>query len=98
MRAIVMVLFGCSALVAGVASAQDTAPAVRATARERATPRVCMTEPAGYYGDSAELIRRRLAWAGWLQWLMVSPLFRGPAGSILLRSEPLWRLLFTRTR
>jgi len=41
---------------------------------------------------------RRLAWAGWLQWLMVSPLFRGPAGSILLRSEPLWRLLFTRTR
>ena len=54
MRVTVMTLIGCTALLTGVALAQGETPL------DRTTPRVCMTEPAGYYGDSAELIRRRL--------------------------------------
>jgi 2-polyprenyl-6-methoxyphenol hydroxylase-like FAD-dependent oxidoreductase len=41
---------------------------------------------------------RRLAWARLLQWMMFSPLLRGGFGSILLRSECLWRFLFAKTR
>lgn len=41
---------------------------------------------------------RRLAWARLLQWMMMSPLWQGRAGSFLLRSDWLWRLMFTRTR
>ena len=40
----------------------------------------------------------RLTWARWLQWMMFLPLLQGPAGSILLRSELIWRLFFSRTR
>ena len=42
--------------------------------------------------------RRRLAWARALQWMMLSPLLPGHFGPALLRSEWLWRLMFTRTR
>jgi len=41
---------------------------------------------------------RRLAWAGRLQWMMMSPLLQGRLGSMLLRSESLWRFMFTQTR
>lgn len=41
---------------------------------------------------------RRLTWARWLQWLMISPALQGRVGGMLLRSEWLWRLMFTRTR
>ncbi len=41
---------------------------------------------------------RRLFWARWLQWMMFTPLLRGRLGSAGLRSELLWRTLFTRTR
>ena len=41
---------------------------------------------------------RRLAWARWLQWLMFSPLLRGKAGAVVLRSDALWQFLFARTR
>jgi 2-polyprenyl-6-methoxyphenol hydroxylase-like FAD-dependent oxidoreductase len=40
----------------------------------------------------------RLAWARWLQWLMFSPVLRSRIGVVLLRSDLLWRMLFTRTR
>ena len=41
---------------------------------------------------------RRLAWARFLQWMMISPALQGRLGSILLRSNWLWRVMFTRTR
>jgi 2-polyprenyl-6-methoxyphenol hydroxylase-like FAD-dependent oxidoreductase len=41
---------------------------------------------------------RRLAWARFLQWMMISPALQGQTGSLLLRSEWLWRLMLTRTR
>jgi len=41
---------------------------------------------------------KRLAWARLLQWMMTSPMRRGPLGVWLLRSEALWGLLFARTR
>ena len=41
---------------------------------------------------------RRLAWAGWLQRLMFSPLLSGKVGSRLLGSGWLWRWMFERTR
>jgi 2-polyprenyl-6-methoxyphenol hydroxylase-like FAD-dependent oxidoreductase len=41
---------------------------------------------------------RRLAWARRLQWLMISPAPPGRLGAMLLRSDWLWRLMFTRTR
>jgi 2-polyprenyl-6-methoxyphenol hydroxylase-like FAD-dependent oxidoreductase len=41
---------------------------------------------------------RRLAWARLLQWLMISRAVPGRAGSLLLRADWLWRLLFSQTR
>lgn len=46
--------------------------------------------------DSA--FAERLKWARRLQWLMFSPLLRMSFGRILLRSDRLWNLMFTRTR
>ena len=40
----------------------------------------------------------RLAWARGLQWMMISSALQGGLGSLLLRSEWLWRLMFMRTR
>jgi 2-polyprenyl-6-methoxyphenol hydroxylase-like FAD-dependent oxidoreductase len=42
--------------------------------------------------------QRRLAWARLLQWMMVSPVFQGPVGSGLLKSDWLWEFFFARTR
>jgi 2-polyprenyl-6-methoxyphenol hydroxylase-like FAD-dependent oxidoreductase len=41
---------------------------------------------------------RRLAWARFLQWMMISPALQGRFGSILLRSNWLWQLMFRQTR
>ena len=41
---------------------------------------------------------RRLAWARLLQWMMISPVLQSRLGSMLLRSDRLWRLMFTQTR
>lgn len=41
---------------------------------------------------------RRLAWARFLQWMMVSPVLRGAIGNWLLKSDWLWEFLFARTR
>jgi len=41
---------------------------------------------------------RRLAWARWLQWMMISPALQGRLGSRLLHSDWLWRLMFAQTR
>jgi hypothetical protein len=41
---------------------------------------------------------RRLAWARWLQWMMFSPLFKGPLAAIALRSNWLWQTMFSNTR
>jgi menaquinone-9 beta-reductase len=41
---------------------------------------------------------RRLAWARYLQWMMFTPLLRALPGSFVLRSDLLWRLMFSRTR
>jgi 2-polyprenyl-6-methoxyphenol hydroxylase-like FAD-dependent oxidoreductase len=44
------------------------------------------------------IFNRRLAWARVLQWMMVSPLIQRSFGKILLQSDWLWELMFTRTR
>ena len=41
---------------------------------------------------------RRLAWARFLQWMMISPARQTRLGLMLLRSDRLWRLMFTHTR
>jgi hypothetical protein len=41
---------------------------------------------------------RRLAWARWLQWMMFSPIVKGPLASLVLRSNCLWQTMFTNTR
>jgi 2-polyprenyl-6-methoxyphenol hydroxylase-like FAD-dependent oxidoreductase len=41
---------------------------------------------------------RRLAWARWLQWMMFSPIFKGPLAALVLRSNWLWQTMFTNTR
>jgi menaquinone-9 beta-reductase len=41
---------------------------------------------------------RRLAWARWLQWMMMSPVLPGRFGGMLLRSDRLWQSMFLRTR
>jgi 2-polyprenyl-6-methoxyphenol hydroxylase-like FAD-dependent oxidoreductase len=41
---------------------------------------------------------RRLAWARFLQWMMISPALQSRLGPLLLRSHWVWQLLFTRTR
>lgn len=41
---------------------------------------------------------RRLAWARWLQALLFSPLVRSPAAPVLLGSDRLWEMMFSRTR
>jgi 2-polyprenyl-6-methoxyphenol hydroxylase-like FAD-dependent oxidoreductase len=41
---------------------------------------------------------QRLRWAQWLQWMMFSQLFHGLAGSLALRSNWIWRLMFKHTR
>jgi flavin-dependent dehydrogenase len=41
---------------------------------------------------------RRLAWARWLQWLMLAPLLKGRLGALALRSDWLWRTIYTKTR
>lgn len=41
---------------------------------------------------------RRLAWARLLQWMMISPALQTRPGLMLLRSDRLWRLMFTHTR
>jgi len=41
---------------------------------------------------------RRLAWARFLQWMMISPALQTRFGPMLLRSEWVWNLMFTRTR
>ena len=46
--------------------------------------------------DSA--FARRLAWARRLQWMMISPALQGRLGTMLLRSEWLWRFMYARTR
>jgi 2-polyprenyl-6-methoxyphenol hydroxylase-like FAD-dependent oxidoreductase len=40
----------------------------------------------------------RLAWARWLQWMMLTPLLRSWLGTRALRSGLLWRVMFARTR
>jgi menaquinone-9 beta-reductase len=41
---------------------------------------------------------RRLAWAGLLQRMMFSPLLQGGLGSMALRADWLWRMMFAKTR
>lgn len=41
---------------------------------------------------------RRLAAARWLQWMMFTPILRTSVGSLALRSEWLWRIMYARTR
>ncbi len=41
---------------------------------------------------------RRLAAARWLQWMMFAPLLRTRVGSLALRSDFMWGMLFARTR
>jgi 2-polyprenyl-6-methoxyphenol hydroxylase-like FAD-dependent oxidoreductase len=41
---------------------------------------------------------RRLAWARLLQWMMISPALQSRLGVMLLRTDWLWRLIFTQTR
>jgi len=44
------------------------------------------------------IFARRLAWARRLQWMVTSPVLHGPLGTMLLRSDRLWRWLFAQTR
>jgi menaquinone-9 beta-reductase len=41
---------------------------------------------------------RRLAWARFLQWMMISPAVQSRLGPVLLRSKWAWQLMFTQTR
>jgi 2-polyprenyl-6-methoxyphenol hydroxylase-like FAD-dependent oxidoreductase len=41
---------------------------------------------------------RRLAWARFLQWMMISPVLQSRLGPSLLRSHWVWRMFFARTR
>jgi menaquinone-9 beta-reductase len=41
---------------------------------------------------------RRLAWARFLQWMMISPALQSRFGPVLLRSKWVWQWMFTRTR
>jgi 2-polyprenyl-6-methoxyphenol hydroxylase-like FAD-dependent oxidoreductase len=45
-----------------------------------------------------ERFGRRLAWARFLQWLMFAPALRSSLGAPVLRSDWLWRMMFTKTR
>ena len=45
-----------------------------------------------------ERFGRRLAWAKWLQRLMLAPVVRGHLGLLALNSHWLWRVMFARTR
>jgi 2-polyprenyl-6-methoxyphenol hydroxylase-like FAD-dependent oxidoreductase len=40
----------------------------------------------------------RLRWAQWLQWMMFSPLFQNHLGSLAVRSQFAWNILFHHTR
>jgi menaquinone-9 beta-reductase len=40
----------------------------------------------------------RLRWAGWLHWMMFTPVLRTALGSLVLSSDRLWRTMFARTR
>lgn len=44
------------------------------------------------------LFSQRLAWARLLQWLIVSPVLQAGLKRFLLRSDWMWRLMFTQTR
>jgi len=39
-----------------------------------------------------------LACARALQWMMFSPIFKGPIAALVLRSNRLWQTMFTNTR
>jgi menaquinone-9 beta-reductase len=41
---------------------------------------------------------RRLAWANFLHWLMFASVLQGSLGTLVLRSNWLWRVIFTKTR
>ena len=47
---------------------------------------------------TSEKFSLRLAWAKWLQWLMFSPLMRGPLFLPAMRSDLLWSTFFQKTR
>jgi len=49
-------------------------------------------------GDCDRLFRRRLAWAGWLQSLLLAPVWQNPLLTLAARSEGFCRLVFERTR
>ncbi len=40
----------------------------------------------------------RLAWARWLQWVMLTPVVPAALKASFVRVDGLWRLLFARTR
>jgi hypothetical protein len=42
--------------------------------------------------------RRRLAWAKLLQRMMFTPVLQGRVGALVLGSDRVWRLMFSRTR
>jgi 2-polyprenyl-6-methoxyphenol hydroxylase-like FAD-dependent oxidoreductase len=48
--------------------------------------------------DCDAAFSRRLTWARFLQWMMISPALQSRLGSMLLRSDWLWRLMFAQTR
>jgi 2-polyprenyl-6-methoxyphenol hydroxylase-like FAD-dependent oxidoreductase len=48
--------------------------------------------------DCDAAFSRRLAWARFLQWMMISPALQSRLGSMLLCSDWLWRLMFAQTR
>jgi 2-polyprenyl-6-methoxyphenol hydroxylase-like FAD-dependent oxidoreductase len=48
--------------------------------------------------DCDKLFRRRLAWAGWLQRLVLAPVWENPLLTLASRSQWFWRVAFERTR
>jgi 2-polyprenyl-6-methoxyphenol hydroxylase-like FAD-dependent oxidoreductase len=58
------------------------------------------------WGEAREMVadrcdlafQQRLTWARWLQWMMFTPILRGWAGSVVVRSDWLWKILFSKTR
>jgi len=45
-----------------------------------------------------EAFGRRLAWARWLQWMMLAPALRRGLGRVVLNSEMVWQVMFAKTR
>lgn len=83
----------------GMSMAFEAAELAAAPLEAYSRGQIAWAEARGRIARSCDrAFRRRLAWARWLQGLLFIPAFQNHGIRWVLRSEPLWRLLFERTR